>query len=103
MTPSDVLLERPTIIPPLDPEFRPVSWGQQRYAAVVEQAADRVPVTMALERHEGMVSVFRTEILPLGGSHDAATARYLERQVKVCFGRSAAGACSSAVRWNWPA
>ena len=82
LSPSDVLLDRPPIVPPLDPEFRPVSWGQRRYAGTVAEAADRVPVCITLERHEGMVSVFRTEVLPPGRSNDAATTRYLERQVK---------------------
>src|SRR2546425_7593065 len=79
---TDILLARPTVVPPLDPEFRPVALGNCRYRQAVAAGKTKVPLAIALERNEGHVSVFKTEIWPAGSGHDAATRLYVERLVK---------------------
>ena len=79
---TDILLARPTILPPLDPEFRPVALGNRRYRQAVAAANSTVPLAIALERNDGCVSVFKTEILTAGAGHDTATRLYVERLVK---------------------
>src|SRR5438046_1739508 len=70
---TDILLARPTILPPLDPEFRPVALGNRRYRMAVAAGKTKVPLAIALERNDGHVSVFKTEIFPARAGHDAAT------------------------------
>src|SRR5947207_7703205 len=79
---TDILLARPTVVPPLDPEFRPVALGNRRYRQVVAGEATKVPLAIALERNDGYLSVFTTEILQNGSGRDAATRLYVERLVK---------------------
>jgi predicted NBD/HSP70 family sugar kinase len=79
---TDILLARPTVVPLLDPEFRPVALGNRRYRQSVGAAKAKVPLAIALERNDGHVSVFKTEISPAGSGHDAATRVYVERLVK---------------------
>src|SRR6266516_321329 len=79
---TDILLARPTVVPPLDPEFRPVALGNRRYRQAVAAGQSKVPLAIALERNDGHVSVFKTEILSAGSGHDAATRLYVERLVK---------------------
>src|SRR5439155_7676774 len=79
---TDILLARPTVVPPLDPEFRPVALGNRRYRQAVAAAKTKVPLAIALERNDGRVSVFKTEILSDGSGHGAATRLYVERLVK---------------------
>ena len=79
---ANILLARPTVAPPLDPGFRPVSLGNRRYRQAVAAAKSPVPLAIALERNDGHISVFDTKILPAGSPHDAASRLYLERLVK---------------------
>src|SRR5438128_2239581 len=79
---TDILLAQPTVAPPLDPEFRPVALGNRRYRRAVATRKTKVPLAIALERKDGRIFVFKTEILPAGSGHDAATRRYVERLVK---------------------
>ena len=79
---THILLARPTVVPPLDPEFRPAALGNRRYRQAVAAAKIKVPLAIALERNDGHVSVRKTEILPAGSGHDAATRLYVERLVK---------------------
>jgi predicted NBD/HSP70 family sugar kinase len=79
---AGILSATPAVTPPLDPGFRPISLGNRRYQQTVATAITKVPLAIALERNEGRVSVFETEILPAGSGSDAATRRYVERLVK---------------------
>src|SRR5437867_3014977 len=79
---THILLARPTVVPPLDPEFRPAALANRRYRQAVAASKIKVPLAIALERNDGHVSVRKTEILPAGSGHDAATRLYVERLVK---------------------
>jgi predicted NBD/HSP70 family sugar kinase len=79
---ADILSASPKVVPPLDPDFRPIARGNRNYRLVVAGARSKVPLAIALERNDAQVSVFKTEILPTGSDHDAATRVYVERLVK---------------------
>jgi predicted NBD/HSP70 family sugar kinase len=84
MTPvAEFLLNKPAVAPPLDSDFRPISLGNRQYRQAVAAAKTSVPLAIALERNDGHISVFRTEVLPAGSGHDAATQLYVERLVKL--------------------
>src|SRR5206468_2249660 len=79
---AEVLLAVPAVTPPLDPGFRPIALGARAYRTLLAASQAKVPLAIALERNDGLRSVFRTEILPPGTEHDAATRLYVERLVK---------------------
>jgi len=79
---AGILFTKPTVMPPLDPGFRPLALGNRNYQRAVAAAKVKIPLAIALERNEGCVSVFKTEILPAGSSGDVATRLYVERLVK---------------------
>lgn len=78
----DLLLSKPAVAAPLDPGFRPVALGNRRYLAEAKRSRKARPLAFALERDHGLVSVFRTEVLPEGSGHDDATRVYAERILK---------------------
>jgi predicted NBD/HSP70 family sugar kinase len=66
----------------LDPAFRPISLGNRAYRAAVKAGGKGVPLAIAIERNEGLTSVYRTEVFPTRSAHDGATRIYVERLVK---------------------
>jgi|ERR1044071_4559916 predicted NBD/HSP70 family sugar kinase len=79
---AEVLLVVPSVTPPLDPRFRPISLGARAYRRLVGASPEKVPLAIALERNDGFRSVFRTEVFAPGSGRDAATRLYVERLVK---------------------
>jgi predicted NBD/HSP70 family sugar kinase len=69
----------PKFRPVLDPEFVPASLWNRAFARAVEESGNPAPLTLALERSGGAVSVFRTQVLP--GGH-TLNLRYAERLLK---------------------
>jgi predicted NBD/HSP70 family sugar kinase len=72
------MLLNPLFRPVLDPDFQPASLWNRAYRTLVSQSRGGVPLTIALERADGAVSVFRTAVLP---DHEE-TQRYVERLLK---------------------
>ncbi len=72
----------PKVTPPLDPGFRPASLWNQAYREKVRASGEGLPLVIALERDQGRVSLFRTEILPHRGSNIPLNLRYVERLLK---------------------
>jgi predicted NBD/HSP70 family sugar kinase len=79
---NELLLQAPGVIPVLDAGFRPIALGNRAYQRAVAADPARVPLAIALERSEGLVTVFRTEVLPPGHRWYPATEQYVERLVK---------------------
>jgi predicted NBD/HSP70 family sugar kinase len=77
-----LLLAKPRVIPTLDPDFKPVALGNGQYLDTVRRSKNRVPLAIALERNDGCISTFQTEILASGSEFDADTREYVERLVK---------------------
>lgn len=71
----------PRFRPVLDPGFVPAALWNPAYRRAVEEAGG-APLALALERSDGSVSVFRTEILPHQGPNAALNVRYAERLLK---------------------
>jgi predicted NBD/HSP70 family sugar kinase len=74
---------RPRIVPPLHERFSPAVLANHAYLKAVRDGGDGVPLTIALERHEGFVSVFNT--VCFDESHEAAQFNlpFAERLVKM--------------------
>jgi len=71
----------PKFRPALDPDFRSAAlWNRAYREAVTSSGGSNLAV--ALERSDGSVSVFRTEVLPHRGATVELNQRYVERLVK---------------------
>lgn len=68
-----------SIAAPLDPGFSPSILFNRRYTAAASASGKAVPLVLALERENGLVSRHRTIVTP-GADED--TLRYVERLVK---------------------
>jgi predicted NBD/HSP70 family sugar kinase len=79
---SDPIEVHPEFRPVLDPEFLPAALWNRAYRSLVEQTAGARPLSLALERSDGSVSVFRTATLPPDGAAVEINQRYVERLLK---------------------
>ncbi len=77
-----LLSVRPSITPPLDPDFQPIALGNRDYGRAAAADPGSRPVAIALERNDGQVSVFQTRVLPATGDQETIHRVYLERIVK---------------------
>jgi predicted NBD/HSP70 family sugar kinase len=70
----------PAIFPaPLDPQFQPAVLFNRHYVAAAKKSGRAVPLVIALERENKLVSRFETVVFP---EADSATLLYAERLVK---------------------
>jgi predicted NBD/HSP70 family sugar kinase len=72
----------PRLVPPLDPGFRPAVLANHAFRQEVDRSAGGVPLALALERPDGAVSRFETEVLPEGHPRAEANLTYVERTCK---------------------
>ncbi len=72
----------PKFRPALDPDFAPAALWNRGFHALVRQSGRPQPLSLALERRDGSVSVFRTAVLPHEGFMAALNERYVERLLK---------------------
>lgn len=79
---DSLLLQKPSIAPPLDPDFRPAALGNRAFSRAVEAAGGGVPLTLAIERSGGEVARFVTRVLPAGHAREVDNLAYVERIVK---------------------
>ncbi len=79
---NSLKLVKPQVVPPLDEQFRPASLANRAFRQSVETAGDGVPLKIALEREEGLISVFETQVHAPGTAAAAANLPYVERLVK---------------------
>ncbi len=80
---DSLLLQKPSIVPPLAPEFRPAYLGNRIFSKAVQESGNPVPLALAVERNGGMVSRFETQILPEAHPQAKDNLRYIERIVKM--------------------
>lgn len=69
----------PSVTAPLDPGFSPTVLFNRRYTAAAGATGKSLPLVLALERENGLVSRHKTVVMPTA---DADTLRYVERLVK---------------------
>jgi len=75
-------LVTPRVTPVLHPAFRPAVLANRAYRAELNTVANAVPVLLALEQSDGIVSHFQTRIFPESYTRAAGNFNYLERIVK---------------------
>ncbi|MCS6954319.1 MAG: hypothetical protein NZM33_15850 [Bryobacteraceae bacterium] len=68
--------------PPLDPAFLPASLWNRAYRNLVRSSGRGRPLAVALERGDGAVSVYRSEVLPHEAPWTELNERYTERLLK---------------------
>jgi predicted NBD/HSP70 family sugar kinase len=72
----------PSIVPPLDPGFRPAVLASRAFREVVAASGVGVPLVLGLERVNGSLSRFETTVFPDNHPQADANLRYVERLVK---------------------
>jgi predicted NBD/HSP70 family sugar kinase len=72
----------PKFRPVLDPAYVPPALWNRAFRAAVRETGNPQPLAIALERSDGSVSVFRTEVLPHNGPAVPLNERYVERLLK---------------------
>ena len=75
-----LLLKKPAVTPPLDPEFRPSFLAN--HAFLQESKNEGLPVVIGLERDGGNFSRFKTFIFPDNHKRAIENNFYIERLVK---------------------
>ena len=76
------MLSAPTIVPPLDPGFRPAVMANRTFDEAVKASGEGVPLILGLERNGGALSRFETVVFPEGHEKAEASCFYIERIVK---------------------
>lgn len=74
----------PRLAPPLDPNFRPGVLWNRAFAAAVVETGRATPCAIALERDDGQIARYETELFPSGekADWDQANCYSVERLVK---------------------
>jgi len=75
-------LAQPRVVPPLHKSFSPSVLANHGYLNAVRQSARPVPLAIALERHEGFISVHRTECFDEAEDLSRFNLPFAERLVK---------------------
>ena len=76
-------LAKPAIIPPLHTRFRPAALANRAFLDAVRKSRKGVPLIIALERHQGFVSVFKTECFDGDAPSASLNRPFVERLVKM--------------------
>ncbi len=75
-------LVEPTTVPPLDPGYRPAILANRAFAKAVAESGNGVPLVLGLERGDGSVSRFESQVFAEGTPEAEANFFYTERLVK---------------------
>src|SRR6478735_10490474 len=78
---ESLLSQTPEVLPLLHPEFRPAVLGNRAFRAAVGSAGG-APLSLALERDSGKISVYETLVFPDGHPKAHANLGYVERVLK---------------------
>ncbi|MFO7945353.1 MAG: ROK family protein [Armatimonadota bacterium] len=80
--PNGMKLIEPSIKPPLDPDFKPAVLANHAFLAEVQASGSARPVKIAVEREDGVTSVYETQIFEADAGHDDENFMFVERIVK---------------------
>ncbi|MHB9137883.1 MAG: ROK family protein, partial [Victivallaceae bacterium] len=72
----------PKAKPELDPEFVPAALWNRSYLKAVAESGNTNKIVIALDRPNGTVSTFATEIFPHEGEYKTLNVKYVERLIK---------------------
>ena len=75
-------LVKPGIVPPLDEEFRPAILANRAYQDEVTESGAGVPLLLGLERCDGYISHYQTQVFPEDHPRAEANFHYVERIIK---------------------
>ena len=75
-------LIKPKLTPPLDQDFRPAVLANHAFLEEVDNLNVGVPLVLGLERSDGYLSRFETQVFPEGHERAEANLEYIERIVK---------------------
>ncbi len=75
-------LIQPRLIPPLDPDFRPAVLANRAFRQAAADSKVGVPLVLGVERANGELSRFETQVFPTDHPRAAANFMYVERLVK---------------------
>ena len=75
-------LVKPQVVPPLDQQFRPAVLANRAFVEEVQGSGEGVPLVIGLERENGLISVFATQVYASGSAMAPANFPYAERLVK---------------------
>ncbi|NSW91943.1 MAG: ROK family protein [Firmicutes bacterium] len=73
---------KPKMIPILDKDFRPASLENRAFLKAVEESGEGVPLAIALERGDGLISTYRTKVFSEDSAYAGLNMFYVERLVK---------------------
>ncbi len=73
---------KPKAIPILDKDFMPISLINRAFLDKVRKSQNSVAIKIAVEREEGLISTYSTEVFPENSGMDEENLLYIERIVK---------------------
>ena len=73
---------KPRFVPVLDKGFRPAALENRAFLAAVEKSGKGVPLAIALERSNGLVHTYKTQVFAEGSEYAQENLFYVERIVK---------------------
>lgn len=73
---------KPKFLPPLDLQFRPAALETREFLKTVDQSGKAVPLKIALERSNGLVSTYETRVFDPDVDPSGANLFYVERLIK---------------------
>jgi predicted NBD/HSP70 family sugar kinase len=79
---TDFKLVKPRILPPLDEDFRPAVLANRAFLDEVAASGDGVPLLLGLERADGYLAHYKTQVYPADHPRAGANLRYVERIIK---------------------
>ena len=79
---EEMRLIEPRVRPPLDGDFRPAVLANQHFLEEVAGSQAGVPLLIGLERSDGYLSHFNSQVFPAGHPRASANLRYVERIIK---------------------
>jgi predicted NBD/HSP70 family sugar kinase len=72
----------PKFVPPLDPDYRPAVLANRNFLAEVAACSNRQSLVLGIERNNGEMSRFETQVFPENHPESEANLEYAERLVK---------------------
>lgn len=75
-------LPKATVVPPLDPDFRPAATAFKAFRSEVRASGQAVPLVIALERGGGAITRYETEVFAPESPQASANLRYVAELVK---------------------
>ena len=76
------LLVKPAVLPPLDVDFKPPCLAHRHMRQTVDEAGGGVPLAIAVESADGVVSGYHTRVLPDNHPHASENLPLVERILK---------------------